>query len=110
MREQVTAKVREGLLPVLGASESSSEIGTRSRSDEAHDLYLRSVAIPHDPGPNKDAIPMLERVVGMNQNHAPAWVALGARYYTDATYADGGEAVLQRSNARLSAHLRLIPT
>jgi serine/threonine protein kinase len=49
MREQVTAKVRQGLVPMLGGGSASSEIGTRPKSEEAYDLYLRSVSAPHDP-------------------------------------------------------------
>jgi serine/threonine protein kinase len=109
MREQVTAKVRQGLLPVLGASASSTESGTRPKSEEAYDLYLRSVAVPHDPSPNREAIAMLERVVGMDQNYAPAWTALGKRYYDDAVYAGGGEAAFQRSNSAFERAIVLDP-
>ena len=64
MRGQITAKVRQGLVPALGASTASAETGTRPRNEEAYDLYLRSVSVPHDPQPNKEAISMLERAVG----------------------------------------------
>src|ERR1039458_6284976 len=60
MREQVTARVRQGLVPILGGSSAPGGTGTRPRSEEAYDLYLRSIAVPHDPAPNKDAIVMLE--------------------------------------------------
>lgn len=109
MREQLTAKVRQGLLPVLGASVSSAENGTRPKSEEAYDLYLRSVAAPHDPAPNKEAIGMLERAVGMDQSYAPAWSALGLRYYYDATYSNGGDAIFERSNAAYERALALDP-
>ena len=33
---------------MLGTSVSSGENGTRLKSEEANDLYLRSVAAPHD--------------------------------------------------------------
>ena len=55
------------------------------KNEEAYDLYLRSIALPHDPLPNKDAIAMLERAVGMDPTYGPAWDALGYRYYYDAT-------------------------
>jgi eukaryotic-like serine/threonine-protein kinase len=109
MREQLTARVRQGLLPVLGASVSSAENGTRPKSEEAYDLYLRSVAAPHDSAPNKEAIGMLERAVGMDQSYAPAWSALGLRYYFDATYSNGGEAIFERSNAAYERALALDP-
>jgi hypothetical protein len=60
MRSQVTAKVRQGLVPALGAGTDSAEGATRPKNEEAYDLYLRSIALPHDPQPNKDAIAMLE--------------------------------------------------
>ena len=52
MREQITSKVRQGLIPALGAS-SSGENGTRPTNEEAYDLYLRSVALAHDGEPNR---------------------------------------------------------
>jgi TolB-like protein/predicted Ser/Thr protein kinase len=109
MREQLTAKVRQGLLPVLGASVSSEENGTRPKSEEAYDLYLRSIAAPHDPTPNKEAIAMLERSVGMDQSYAPAWEALGLRYNLDATYSNGGEAIFKRSDNAFERALALDP-
>ena len=78
MRGQITAKVRQGLVPALGAGTDSAEGATRPKNEEAYDLYLRSIAIPHDPAPNKDAIAMLERAVGLDPSYAPAWGALGA--------------------------------
>ena len=108
MREQITGKVRQGLLPVLGASTPVNS-GTRPRNEEAYDLYLRSVAVPHDAAPNKEAISMLERSVGMDSGYAPAWEALAIRYYYDTTYSNGGEEMIQRSNAALERALALDP-
>ena len=110
MREQVTARVRQGLIPLLGGGTSASgDAGTRPKSEEAYDLYLRSIAVSRDVAPNKDAIAMLERVVGMDPNYAPAWAALGLRYYWDATYSDGGEAMLKRSDEAYERALALDP-
>lgn len=44
---------------------------------------------------------MLERAVGLDPTYAPAWDALGQRYYYDAAYSDGGQAAFDRSNAAL---------
>ena len=63
MREQITSRVRQRLVPVLGGL-SAGQQGTRPKSEEAYDLYLRSVGVPHDVSPNKAAIAMLERAVG----------------------------------------------
>jgi serine/threonine protein kinase/TolB-like protein len=109
MRNQITAKVRQGLVPALGAGMDSGEAGTHPKSEEAYDLYLRSIALPHDPLPNKDAIAMLERAVGLDPTYAPAWGYLGVRYYYDASYSNGGEAMLKRSNAALERSVSLDP-
>ena len=109
MREQITSRVRQSLVAVLGGSSASGEMGTRPKSEEAYDLYLRSIAVPHDAAPNKDAIAMLERAVGIDPSYAPAWDALGLRYYLDATYADGGERMLKRSDSAYEHALELDP-
>ncbi len=108
MRSQITTKVRQGLVPALGVT-SSGESGTRPKNEEAYDLYLRSISVPHDAAPNKEAIAMLERSVGMDPSYAPAWSALGTRYYYDATYSSGGEPMFQRSNAALERAVALDP-
>jgi serine/threonine protein kinase/TolB-like protein len=109
MRSQITAKVRQGLVPALGAGMDSGEAGTHPKNEEAYDLYLRSIALPHDPLPNKDAIVMLERAVGLDPTYAPAWGYLGVRYYYDASYSNGGEAMRNRSNAALERAVSLDP-
>jgi tetratricopeptide (TPR) repeat protein len=97
VRDQITAKVRQGLVPVLGGSAAAAEHSTRPRNEEAYDLFLRSIAMPHDNLPNKQAISMLERAVGLDASYAPAWVELGKRYYDDSEYSDGGEAAYKRA-------------
>ena len=105
MRERVTSKVSQNLVPLLGGA--SGEVGTRPKSEEAYDLYLRSIAVPHDPIPNKEGISMLERVVGIDPSFAPAWEALGQRDYFDATYANGGKRMLERSGSALQHAVEL---
>ncbi len=107
MREQVASKVRQGLVPVLGGS-SAPDAGTRPRSEEAYDLYLRSLALPHDSNSNQDAIAMLERTVGIDSGYAPAWEALGRRYYFG-SYSGGGEEMFRRSNAAYERAISLDP-
>jgi TolB-like protein len=109
VRSQITTKVRQGLVPALGAGTESAEAGTRPKNEEAYDLYLRSIALPHDPLPNKDAIAMLERAVGLDPSYAPAWGYLGVRYHYDGAYATGGEAMLKRSDAALERAISLDP-
>jgi serine/threonine protein kinase/cytochrome c-type biogenesis protein CcmH/NrfG len=109
MRNQITEKVRQGLVPALGAGAESAEGATRPKNEEAYDLYLRSVSLPHDSAPNKEAIAMLERAVGLDPTYAPAWGALGPRYYYDSHYSNGGPEMFQRSIAALERALILDP-
>jgi serine/threonine protein kinase/Flp pilus assembly protein TadD len=109
MRGQITARVRQGLVPALGAGSESAESGTRPSNEEAYDLYLRSLSLASDPGPTLEAIPMLERAVGLDSTYAPAWAALGRRYYLDSQYGNGGESMFQKSNAALERALSLDP-
>ena len=109
MREHVLTRIAGGLVPALQPAASPSESGSQPRSEEGYDLFLRSAAVPHDPSPNKEAIKMLERAVGLDPTYAPAWDALGTRYYYDAAYSDGGEAAFDRSNAALERAKALDP-
>jgi eukaryotic-like serine/threonine-protein kinase len=108
-RAQITDKVRQGMIPALGASTESAETSTHPNNEEAYDLYLRSLAIPHDPAPNKEGIAMLERAVGLDPTYAPAWANLGRRYYLDSQYGGGGEAMFQKANTALEQALKLDP-
>jgi eukaryotic-like serine/threonine-protein kinase len=109
MREQVTSQVRQGLIPVLGATSVSSDSGTRPSNEEAYDLYLRSVAIAHDGPANRDAIRMLERSVGLDPSYAPAWSALGKRYYYEEEYGPGATGTMTRTEPTLRRALALDP-
>jgi serine/threonine protein kinase len=109
MRSQITAKVRQGLIPALGAGTDSGEASTHPKNEEAYDLYLRSIALPHDPLPNKDAIAMLERAVGLDPSYAPAWGYLGLRYHYDGSYSNGGPEMLKRSDVALERSISLDP-
>ncbi len=108
MREQVTSKVRQALIPALGANEATGDSGTRPTNEEAYDLYLRSVALAHDGDQNKEAIRMLERSVGLEATFAPAWSALGKRYYYDEEYG-GGTGTMSRTIPTLRRALTLDP-
>jgi tetratricopeptide (TPR) repeat protein len=67
------------------------------------------LALPHDPGPNKDAVAVLQHVVEMDPDYAPAWQELGLRAYYDATYSDGGEIMFQLSNKACERAVQLDP-
>ncbi|MFZ0758923.1 MAG: protein kinase [Candidatus Sulfotelmatobacter sp.] len=109
LQGQLSRQVQQGLLPALGVAGGDLSTASRPKSQEAYDLYLHSLALPHDPGPNRDAIAVLEHVVGEDPNYAPAWEALGLRYYYDSYYGGGGEQMFQRSNAAYERALALDP-
>ena len=109
LQSGLAAQVRQGLLPILGVSKEGEVVGSRPKNPEAYDLYLHSLAIPHDPAANKDALAVLQQVVQMDPTYAPAWQELGLRSYYDATYSDGGEKMLQQSNDAYSHALQLDP-
>jgi len=109
LREVLTKQVRNGLLPVLGSGTEYLETSTPPKNQEAYDLFLRSAAVPHDEKPNKQAISMLERAVGLDQTYAPAWQALGIRYYFDSQYSSGGEETFQKSNSSCERAMALDP-
>jgi serine/threonine protein kinase/Tfp pilus assembly protein PilF len=109
LQSQLSTQVQQGLLPALGVAAGALSTASRPKSQEAYDLYLHSLALPHDPGPNKDAIAVLEHVVGEDRSYAPAWEALGLRYYYDSIYGGGGEGMFQNSNAAYERALSLDP-
>ncbi len=109
VQQQLSSQVQHGLLPALGGAGGEVETASRPSNQEAYDLYLHSLALPHDPGPNKDAINVLEHVVGLDPNFAPAWEALGQRYYFDSAYGNGGEEMFQRSNHAFERAISLDP-
>jgi serine/threonine protein kinase len=109
LQQQLSTQVQQGLLPALGGAGGDYSTASRPKSQEAYDLYLHSLALPHDSAPNKDAIAVLEHVVGVDPSYAPAWEALGQRYYFDSIYGGGGEEIFQRSNSAYERALSLDP-
>jgi serine/threonine protein kinase len=110
LQEQLTNQVQHGLLPILGGASGVAEsAASRPKNQQAYDFYLRSVAVPHDPVPNKEAIKMLEWAVGIDPSYAPAWEALGQRYYFDSQFGGGGEDMFQRSNNAYERAVTLDP-
>jgi eukaryotic-like serine/threonine-protein kinase len=109
MQSQIGAQMRQGLLPAMGAAGGYLDTGTRPKNPEAYDLYLHSLALAHDAGPNKDAIAVLEHVVEVDPTYAPAGEQLGLRCYYDADYSDGGETMFQRSNQACEKAITLDP-
>jgi TolB-like protein/Tfp pilus assembly protein PilF len=108
LQGELAAQMRQGLLPVLGAV-SLIATATQPRNADAYDLYLRGAALPHDPAPNSTAVVMLEHSVQLDPKFAPAWDALGLRYYYDASYSGGGQAMLDKSAEAYERALELDP-
>jgi eukaryotic-like serine/threonine-protein kinase len=108
LQKQLAGEVRQHLLPLLGGS-TAIETATRPRNGEAYELYLRSASVPHDPAPNQQAISMLERSVQLDPSYAPAWDALGLRYYYEATYGNGGRAMFDRAGEAYQHAIQLDP-
>ncbi|HEX4440495.1 MAG TPA: protein kinase [Thermoanaerobaculia bacterium] len=112
VREQISSRLRQGLFPALGAAAGETAGATRPKNPEAYDLYLRSKASTSDAEPNRQAIAMLERSVGLDPDFAPAWAALALRYYYVGDFSgatDGAETVFARSRAAGEKALALDP-
>jgi TolB-like protein/tRNA A-37 threonylcarbamoyl transferase component Bud32 len=109
LQQQITSRLNQRLLPLLGAASGAAEGSTRPKNPEAYDLYLRSVALPREGEPNKRAIDLLKRAVTLDDSYAPAWGALADRYYFDGTYSDGGPAAFVRSKDAGQRALELEP-
>ncbi len=109
LQNQMSIKVRQELVPALGITRGAVERSSAPANRDAYDAYLRTFDIQHEGKLNKDAIAILEQVVSLDPNYAPAWEALGRRYYFDAIYAGGGVAGYQRSNAAYRRALALEP-
>ena len=109
LRNQMAKKVKQELLPALGVASWGTEESSVPVNPEAYHLYMQSTAIPHDVGPNKDAIAMLEKAVKLDPNYAPAWETLGHRYYYDAVYSGGGAEGYEHSTAAYQRALAIEP-
>jgi TolB-like protein len=109
LRDQVAQLVQEGLLPKLGVTSPGDSEGTRPTNPEAYELYLHSLVISTDPGPNKRAIELLERAVDLDPHYAPAWERLSLRYAFDGSYGGGGESAFRKAEAAGDRALELDP-
>jgi TolB-like protein/tetratricopeptide (TPR) repeat protein len=101
LREELTTALQKGLLPALGVS--NVELSrTKPKDQEAYALYLRSQNGPYwTVARNKEAIAMLEKSVALDPGYAPAWLALGLHYSTEADFGKGGEEMYNKTVAAL---------
>lgn len=107
MRAQLADAVQRGLLPALGATVVAS--GNTPVNEEAYQLYLRSLALPQQPKQTERAIELLERATALEPTFAPAWQALGLRYYETGTWFTTGSVARQKSLAAHRKALELDP-
>lgn len=107
MREQVAERVSRGLLPALGAA--APVFGSPPSSAEAYSLYLRSLALPRHPEPTERAVGLLRKAVEMDPGFAPAWAALGFRWYEHGSYGEGDAPALANALAAYRRALELDP-
>ena len=109
LQAQMANQIRQGLLPALGAASGFLDTATQPKNPDAYNLYLGTLTVSHDTAPNKAVIKVLEQVVKMDPTYAPAWEALGNRYYYDSNYGGGGEESFQQSNVAYARALELDP-
>jgi tetratricopeptide (TPR) repeat protein len=110
LQTQLQKQVQQGFVTALGYAGGVMDTSTYPLNPQAFDLYLRSIAISHDSGPNSQAIDMLEQAVKLDPTYAPAWDALGRRYYFEAVYAQGGPEVYKKSDDAYQRALNLEPS
>ncbi len=110
LREQLSSRLQQGLMPALGAAGAGVSAASRPRVPEAYDDFLRAAAVSHDLGPNQEGIRLLEKSVSLDGSFAPAWQALGERYYDDGSYGDGGAPALERARTAYERARQLDPT
>jgi eukaryotic-like serine/threonine-protein kinase len=110
LQSELQKQVQQGFLTALGYAGGVMDTSTYPQNPQAFDLYLRSIAILHDAGPNEQAINMLEQAVKLDPTYAPAWDALGQRYYFEAVYAQGGAELYKKSDEAFQRALDLEPS
>jgi len=111
LRSHIEARLHQGLMPRLGGgpSAAAAQASGQPRNSEAYDLFLRSIAVSGDPEPNRAAFAMLERATTLDPDFAPAWRALGLRYYYESVYGGGGTAYYEKSRAAFERSIALDP-
>jgi DNA-binding winged helix-turn-helix (wHTH) protein/TolB-like protein len=109
LQRQLTDTTRAGLALALGSSASAEGSAAHPRNAEAYALYLHSIPLANDGAPNQKGTAMLEKSVALDPNYAPAWYALGMRFYFSYQYGGGGVEMLGRSDTAYERALALEP-
>jgi len=93
LRQALENALQKGLLPALGSSSAELSV-TKPKNQQAYELFLRGQGDESDP---KSAIAALEKSTAVDPGYAPAWVALGERYYAEADAGAGGRAMFNKA-------------
>jgi serine/threonine protein kinase/tetratricopeptide (TPR) repeat protein len=109
LQDQISARVREGMVPALGVSASLAPSGPRPKNPEAYDLYQRSLALPADTASNQEGISLLQRAVGLDPGYASAWAELGHLLYYEIGIGEAANATRLRAKAALQRAVALDP-
>jgi DNA-binding winged helix-turn-helix (wHTH) protein/TolB-like protein len=97
LHDQLAAHAAQGLLPAINVIRDSLDGLPAPKNEQALELFLHSLTVPTDPGPNRVAIEKLEESVSLDSGYAPAWGELGNRYYFDYHYGNGGQAAVGKA-------------
>jgi eukaryotic-like serine/threonine-protein kinase len=108
MQASLTDHVSKGLVAALGTNNGTGQ-ATKPTNSEAYELVLRAAAAPTDPGPNQQAVSLLERAVALDPGYERAWRALSNRYYGEAQYGRGGADLYAKSDQALERARSLDP-
>ena len=108
LRQKVADSVGQGLIPLLEPTAVAST-GTLPSSEEAYNLYLRSLQETTDPIPNSGALALLERAVELDPDYAPTWAELARRRHMVGLYGGGTDADYDRAVEAASQALELDP-
>jgi TolB-like protein len=108
MRNELSARVRQDLLPKLNVANGVADNNTPKNS-EAYALFLQAGAFATEGTPNRAALEILRRAVALEPNYAPLWSTIGWREYNDYQYGRGGAAALERSRQAHEKALAIDP-
>ena len=108
LHEDLAQRLQDGVIARVGGPPITNEIPV-PHHPRAYDMYLRAVAMPRDPTPNRTAIALLKEAISEDPDYAPAWSELSWRYYLDAEYSSGGETSYRLSDEATARATALDP-
>ena len=97
LHDKLAISASQRLVPAMSVAAVSLDKVPAPRNEQAFELFMHSLVISLDPGPNQDAIHTLEQSLSLDSTYVPAWSQLSWRYYIDYHYGSGGEAALEKA-------------